>query len=199
MLLPLPDHENFTDSVTYRLLKDFSLPLLAIVWAIYSYLRQSRRRLSIRQVGDEFSDSVAYWESGMTSYSIEIAITNDSPHAAIVIAWYDIELPWNEEGLEPLIDPKQLDDPSDFYRPPGKGIQVHRDEVLNHRRYQYGKLGPGEAFRGYYLAKGQMPIPDDLAPDQKRRYIEAQFVVQDTTGKVYKAPIYLHPRPAISI
>jgi hypothetical protein len=188
---------GLTDTLVYRLLKDFSLPLLAIIWAIYSYLRQHRRKLSIRQVGDEFKDSIAYSEQARTSYSIEVATTNDSPQTPIVIAWYSIELPWNEPDLEPVPDPKDTNDPKEFYIAPGKGVILHRDNVLNHRRYQNGRLGPGEAFRGFFLATGESSISSDLM-SRERPFIKANFVVQDTTGREYKSPIFLRYWPAVS-
>jgi hypothetical protein len=189
--------EKLTDGVVYNLLKDFSLPLLAIIWAVYSYLKQNRKKLSIRQLGDQYSNSITSQEGSRTSYSVEVAITNDSPQAPIVIAWYDIELPWNEASLDPLPDPKDSDKPLDFYSytTPAFSIQLDRENVLNHRRYQSGKLAPGEGFRGYFLAKGDMPIPNDLAiyeKDRCDRFIEAKFVVKDTTGREYKSPIHLH-------
>jgi hypothetical protein len=191
-VLGLGKSGDLSNSIVYKLLKDFSLPLLAIVWAIYTWLRQNRRKLSIRQVGDQYSDRIDSSLNCLTTYSVEVAITNDSPQRTIAIAYYDIELPWNEPNLEPLFDPRELDPPKDFYTIHNFGkTQVDRDKVLNHRRYQYGKLSPGEAYRGCFLAKGESPLPDDIS-NGSDRFIQATFVVQDTTGKKYKAPIYLH-------
>jgi hypothetical protein len=186
----LPDPTN---TLTYKFLKDFSLPLLAIIWAIYSYTRQHKRRLSIRQVGDQYSDRIDSPGNGRTAYSVEVAITNDSPQAAIVIAYYDIQLPWNEPNLDPHMDPQTQEPPQEFYSVGGSyNIQISRDEVLNHRRFQSGRLGPGEAFRGYFLAKGDNPIPEDIRSKDRDRWVEAKFVVQDTTGKEYRTKIHLH-------
>jgi hypothetical protein len=193
---------SITGSLAYNLLKDFSLPLLAIIWAIYSYFRQSRRKLSIRQVGDQYSDRIVTMVDGsLTYYSVEVAITNDSPQATIVIAYYDIELPWNEPNLDPLPDPEDMDKPVEFYKFPTEFslhtnmyVELHRRKVLNHQRFQRGRLAPGDAFRGSFLAKGEMPIPTDFRTGVKEgadRFIEAKIVVQDTTGREYKAPIYL--------
>lgn len=109
-----------------------------------------------------------------------------------MIAYYDIELPWNEPNFDPLMDPKSLDPPTEHYTIHSVNMQVPREEVLNHRRYQNGRLAPGEAFRGYFLAKGDNPIPDDLKQGGGERWIEAKFVVQDTMGRQFRAPIYLH-------
>jgi len=192
MLALQESKQPLTQGVAYNLLKDFSLPLLAIIWGIYSYLRQSRRKLSIRQVGDQYSDRIDSPHGAMTSYSVEVAITNDSPQATIVIAYFDIELPWNEPNLSPHFDPRQLDPPKEFNTVGSFNVQVDRDAVLNHRRYQNGRLAPGDVFRGYFLAKGDNPIPDDLKSSDGNRWIEAKFVVQDTTGREYRSPVHLH-------
>jgi hypothetical protein len=190
--------EAITNSFAYKLLRDFSLPLLAIIWAVYSYIMQNRRKLSIRQVGDQYSDKIGSLGDVMCSYSVEVAITNDSPHATVVIAYYSIELPWNEPNLEPIFDPRDSGDAEEFYRfesEPGIRMTLDRERVLNHQRYQHGKLAPGEALRGYFLARGVNPVPDDLKTpkgDRCGRWVDAKFVVQDTTGKEYRAPIHLH-------
>jgi hypothetical protein len=183
---------TLTDSITYNFLKDFSLPLLAIIWAVYTYYRQTNRKLFIRQVGDQYSDRIESAPDARTSYSVEVAITNDSAQAAIVIAYYDIEVPWNEPNLDPLMDPRSTDPPKEFYTIHCFNMQVSREDVLNHRRFQNGKLMPGDTFRGYFLAKGDNPIPDDLRRDSNQRWIEAKFVIQDTKGREYRSPIYLH-------
>ncbi len=172
----------------YTVLKDFSLPLVALIWAVYSWSRENKRVLSIRQVGDQFSDRIA--SNGMTTFSIEVVVTNDSPRANIVIAYYDLELPWQDDELDPLFDPIELDPPSESYKIHPESIQVSRDKVLNHRRYQNGKLGPGEAFRGHFLAKGGSPVPEDL---RRTGPIEVRFIVEDTRHKQYRSgPMYLH-------
>ncbi len=122
--------------------------------------------------------------------SIEVVIANDSPRANIVIAYYDLELPWKDDTLEPIFDPGELDPPSDLYEIHPEPIQVSREKVLNHRRYQDGKLGSGEAFRGHFLAKGESPIPEDLRGTER---VEVRFIVEDTRRKQYRsAPMYLH-------
>ena len=174
----------------YTILKDFSLPLVALTWAVYSWYRDNKRVLSIRQVGDTYSERVADTPTGITTFSIEVVVTNDSPRTNIVIAYYDLELPWKDDDFDPVFDPRELDPPSDFYKIHPESIQVERDEVLNHRRYQNGNLGPGEAFRGHFLAKGGGPIPEDLRRTDR---VEVRFTVQDTKGKEYRSgAMYLH-------
>jgi len=64
----------------------------------------------------------------------------------------------------------------EFYTIHSINMQVSREEVLNHRRFQNGKLMPGDTFRGYFLAKGDNPIPDDLKRDSNQRRIEARLL-----------------------
>jgi hypothetical protein len=107
-----------------------------------------------------------------------------------VIAYYELVLPWKDDDLDPLFDPRDLDPPSEFYEIHPESIHVPRDKVLNHRRYQNGKLSPGEAFRGSFLAKGGSPIPQDL---RRKEPVEVRFIVEDTKGKQYRSdPMYLH-------
>ena len=171
----------------YNVLKDFGLPIAVLVWSVLSFWQQNRRKLSIRQVGSSITDKVTRRET-VTTFRVEVVITNDSPHATIVIAYYNLQLPWNESELIPLLDPRELVPPDDFYTEYPPGIKTHRDNVLNHRRYQFGKLAPGDAFRGFFIATGSEPIPRDLLSAQERgRHIDAYFIVQDTTGKNYRS------------
>jgi hypothetical protein len=181
---------------TYTVLKDFGLPVALLLWGILAYLQQNRRKLSIRQVGTSVTDTVRPFGGERTAIMVELVITNDSPHATVVIAYFDLKLPWNEPELEPLPDPWDAWPRSEAYSVPGFAtFEIPRDNVLNHRRYQYGKLAPGESIRGFFLATGVNSIPDDLRSVQERlRCIEGYFVIQDTTGKEYrsKQPIQLH-------
>ena len=178
----------------YTMLKDFGLPIAVLTWAVLSHLRQSRKRLSIRQVGCSVTDTVTQ-QDGRTLFQFEVVLTNDSPHATIVIAYYDLKFPWNDPDFEPLLDPMENAPPSNVYSIYGRSIHFDREYVINHRRYQFGKLAPGDAIRGFFLAKGLQPIPSDLLSVKKElRCIEAPFIVEDTAGKQYKSkrPIELY-------
>ena len=171
----------------YPWLKDIWLPFAALIWGGWTYFRQSLRRLSIKQVGGSITDRVTRVNDTFTSFQVEVAITNDSPHATVVIAYYHLELPWNEPHFEALDDPA----PSGVYRMPGTSMEWPREWVLNHLRYQFGKLDPGDCFRGHFLARGYNPLPADLI---RKDGVEIQFVIQDTRGKVYKRPVVLWPQ-----
>jgi len=64
------------------------------------------------------------------------------------------------------------------------GIALEGRWFLNHRGYRNGKLGPGEVFRGHFLAKGGSPAPEDL---RKSEAIEVRFIVEDTKGNQYRS------------
>jgi hypothetical protein len=179
----------------YTIFKDFGLPIAvltwSVLWSVLSFYRLNRRKLSIRQVGSSITDKVSRHES-VTEFRIEMVITNDSPHATIAIAYYDLALPWNEPQLRPLDDPRELVPPGDLYNEYHSGTKTHRDYVLNHRRYQYGTLAPGDVIRGFFLATGIEPIPVDLlSAREPMRHFDARFVIQDTTGKNYRKPVVL--------
>ena len=89
----------------YTVLKDFGLPLAVFGWGLLSSFQQNHRRLSIRQVGSSVTDTVAHSSDTSTVFTFELVITNDSPHATIVIAYFDLDLPWHED-IDPLSDPK---------------------------------------------------------------------------------------------
>lgn len=171
----------------YSWLKDVWLPVTALIWGGWTYYRQNLRRLSIRQVGGSVTDRVTRVNDTVTTFQVEVAITNDSPHATVVIAYYHLELPWNDPQFEPLPDPV----PRDVYKMPGSSLEWQREWVINHRRYQFGKLEPGDCFQGLFLARGLNPLPRDLVA---KSGIEIQFVVQDTRGKMYKRPVTLWPQ-----
>jgi hypothetical protein len=175
----------------YEWLKDIWLPAAALIWGLLAYWRQNRRRLTVSQIGDMRLAKIVRKDGFNTAYCVEIIIINESPHANIVIDYYDLKLPWNEPELRPLPDPIDASPPSNSYQTPGL-ITFERDEVLNHRRYQHGKLEPGDAFRGYFLATGSKPVPTDLITKTRGDHIKAEFIVQDTIGKKYKTQIALY-------
>ncbi len=55
-------------SKLYAVLKDFSLPLAALIWAVFSWYRDNKRVLSIRQVGHEYSERVVGTPNGFTTF-----------------------------------------------------------------------------------------------------------------------------------
>ncbi len=127
-----------------------------------------------------------------TTFALQVVVTNDSPRANIVIAKYGIKPPWNDTEIEPLDDPEESSPPRNRYTVYGSYIDFPRDSAINHRRYQNGKLQPGDSIRGMFVAKGIQPIPADLR-SRTNEGIEVEFTVTDTKGKRYTQKALLFP------
>jgi len=177
----------------YTVLKDFALPIAALIWSITVWIRDNIRKLSITQEDIKmFSviNQVTEVEGGYaTAFTTVLVITNDSPKANIVIAKYEIRPPWKDKEIEALDDPKEGRRESDNY-PPNPLVEWPRDGVINHLRYQHGKLAPGDTIRGMLLVRGLKPIPDDL---KTAKPIEMLVVITDTRQKEYRQKLWLWP------
>ncbi|MGA3189625.1 MAG: hypothetical protein ABSF22_21170 [Bryobacteraceae bacterium] len=113
-----------------------------------------------------------------------------SPPIHQVIADYSLEVPWNEDNWKLVQDPKEIQQTN--YRVYDTFIDYPRDMGINHRRFEEGKLGPGDTIRGLFFAHGTAPIPADLYQGE---WIHARFVVTDTEGKRYAKRAGLWPHP----
>lgn len=60
--------------------------------------------------------------------------------------------------------------------------------VLNHHRYEQGKLGPGDSKRGLLMVKSLASIPNDFLHGDR---MQMRLVVYDTKGKKHSAPFEL--------
>ena len=171
----------------YTVLKDFAVPLTALAWGILIWWRDNRRVLSIHQIGSSITSRVSEVEGqDITTFALdEIIITNDSPKANIVIAHYDVKPPWADPDIEALPDPKEGSPASDSYTVYSSDVDHPREWVINHHRFQYGKLAPGDTIRGAFLARGKAPIPRERCR-QRQNGIEVAFVVTDTKGNTYR-------------
>jgi len=177
----------------YEVLKDFAVPLTALAWGIYIWWRDNRRVLSIHQMGSSITNRVSQIEGhDTTTFAFEIIITNDSPKANVVVAHYQVKPPWADPEIEALADPKEASPPSDRYTLYGSYIDHPREWVVNHHRFQYGKLAPGDTIRGTFLARGKNPIPKDLR-GQRENGIEVDFTITDTKRKTYQQKVVVFP------
>jgi hypothetical protein len=179
----------------YTILKDFAVPLTALAWGILIWWRDNRRVLSIDQIGSSITSCISEVEGQYTTtFALdEIIITNDSPKANIVIARYDVKPPWADLEIEALPDPKEGSPASERYTVYGSDIDHPREWVINHRRFQYGKLTPGDTIRGTFLARGKASIPKDLW-QQRENGVEVEFVVTDTKRNTYRQKVVLFPK-----
>ena len=63
----------------------------------------------------------------------------------MTIAGYWLELPWNDDYLDPMMDPAEEVKGGDEYVLPGSGLWKYpRDMILNHRVHRQGRLDVGE-------------------------------------------------------
>jgi hypothetical protein len=167
-----------------------TIGLAALAWAIWSGWRNERRLLTIHQHGDNVINCVHHPRDLCTIFMIEVSVTNNSPKRNIVIADYWLEVPWKEDGWWPVYDSKENEEKN--YRVYNTFIDYPRDMAINHRRFEEGKLSPGDTIRGLFFAHGTASIPTDLYRDE---WIRAQFIVIDTEGKRYVKSIGLWPHP----
>jgi hypothetical protein len=176
----------------YTIAKDFAVPLTALGWGIFTWIRENRRKLSITQIGSSVTSRVSELEGlYTTTFAVdEVIITNDSPKAKIVIARYAVKPPWDDPEIEALPDPLEASPSSDRYTIHGSYVDHPRDWVINHHRYQHGKLEPGDTIRGTFLAKGNKPIPADL---RRNEAIEVEFIVYPTRGKPFRKTMRVFP------
>jgi hypothetical protein len=133
------------------------------VWNVFNALVERRPKLVIRQTGDSITDRAHTRPDGRVIYMLRVAITNESTKKPVVLANFQLLLPWNDEYLDLLPDPKEVD--KDEYIIPGPTntmLRYERDMILNHRVNAQGKLGPGDIMNGALLFNGMEPIPDDI-------------------------------------
>jgi len=164
--------------------------LLGVTFAVWSWLRSERRKLSIQQHGDNIINTVYHRTEFSTLFMLEVSITNDSPKRTIVISHYELEFPWNDPDFSPLRDPADNEEPRYHFH--DTLIEYPRDMVMNHRRLELGKLNPGDTIKGLFMARGRASIPHDLYQGE---WIPVTFIVVDTEGKCYAKKMGLWPTP----
>lgn len=139
------------------------LALAALSWNIYNAFAERRPKLVIRQIGDSITDRAHTRPDGRVIYMLRVSITNESTRKPVVLAHFSLGLPWKDEQLDLLPDPKEIDDSE--YIIPGSTNNLWkypREWILNHRINDQGKLGVGDNMSGALLFRGWEPIPQDL-------------------------------------
>ncbi len=160
--------------------------VVALVWGIYIWTRDNRRRLTIRQIGTNVENVILALNGGLTTAVIlNAALTNDSSKLTIVIHQFHLELLWNDPEFDWLYDPAESVPPASSYTYAGSFLTWPREMVLNHRRYEQGKLAPGDSIRGLLMGKSIATIPHDFAHGKT---VEMTLVVFDSNGNRYSAP-----------
>ena len=167
----------------------WALAALGLAWGIYVWRGDNQRVLSVRQAGSDVENVVLALNEGLTTaIMLNTVITNDSPKATIVIRHFDVELLWKDDEFDWLPDPAEMVPSGSSYTYYGTLLSYRRDMVLNHHRYEQGKLGPGDSIRGLLMGKSLASIPDDLLHGDR---VQMRLLVYDTKGKKYSAPFEL--------
>jgi hypothetical protein len=138
--------------------------LAALGWNVLNSVLERRPRIVARQIGDSITDRAHTQPDGRVVYMLRVAVANESTKKPVVLAHFRLRLPWNDEELDLLPDPKEVDKAK--YVIPGSTNSMwsyERDMILNHRVYSQGKLAPGDIIEGALLFNGWEPIPSDLA------------------------------------
>ncbi len=157
-----------------------SLSLQGFVW-----VRGRRPQLIVIQRGSDITNALFSIEGGGTVLMAELSVINNSPTAVAVIRHYDVNLEWNDPDFEFLSDPREAAHPQEKYSIPGTTLIFPRSEVLNHRRYEEGKLGPGETISGLIFCFGPVPIPACFVHGA---HITLNVSVLDQSNRRHSAP-----------
>src|SRR5437899_11144208 len=91
--------------------------LFALGWNVYNAIVERRPKLVIRQTGDSVTDRAHTRPDGRVIYMLRVAISNESTKKPVVLANFHLLLPWNDEYLDLLPDPKEVG--KDDYTIPG--------------------------------------------------------------------------------
>ena len=122
------------------------LSLVSIVWKCFEWWTEQRKRLVIIQRHEDFVNRVESFDNGMTHVIFYVSIINNSLRSPVIIAGYNLELQWKGDQFMFLPGPKEFDPPKNTYLF-AEDVAGHRyDEVLNHRIYGKGRLGPGDVW-----------------------------------------------------
>jgi hypothetical protein len=163
-----------------------TLTAAALAWGVYVWRRDNRRLLTIRQVGSDIENVILALDGGLTTAVIlNVVLTNDSSKLTIVINHFKVELLWNDPEFDWLYDPAEIVPPSTSYTYAGTLLSYPRNRVLNHRRYEQGKLAPGDSMRGLLMGKSAASIPRDFAHGDT---VQMRVIVYDTNGNEYSTP-----------
>ena len=178
-----------------RRLRDAGCPLLPE----NEFVKAGSQGLSIMQEGF-FETSLFDMEPGGTGCMLYLVIANDLPRQ-IVLVDFELQLPWKELTFQWLADPA-VHNGGNLYRFPSNcGPEFPREDVINHRAYEKGKLGRGGFLRGVLLGFSYKALPANIKHGET---LDASLSVFDVQEKCYSAEISfwidrsakLDPKPA---
>lgn len=183
----MPVLEALRPFLPFLVLVTILIGMAGLAWTIFSWRRDNQRLLTVRQVGSNVENTVMSLDEFTTAIILNVVIVNDSPKATVVIAHFDLKLPWNDPEFDWLDDPAESVPARSEYAYSGT-LAYGRDMVLNHHRYDQGKLAPGEASKGLLMGKSMQPIPADFVHGGG---VTMDLVVIDTKKNKYSAPFEL--------
>jgi hypothetical protein len=158
------------------------ISLAGFAWAIFVYNRDNRRSLVVRQIGSAVENVILSMNDGLTTaIMLNAVLVNDSSKAVLVIARFELKLLWKDTEFDWLFDPAEIS-PAKVHYEYSSVLKYPRDKVLNHRRYELGKLAPGDSLKGLLMGKGTATIPAEFRQGQT---VTMKLVVHDTRGKKY--------------
>lgn len=163
-----------------------------VAMAVLAYLL--RRSLLIQHGDGSLVINTVMQFDNTTAFLMNLIITNASPQRTITVRDYKLEIPWNDEYLKPLPDPREVN-AGEIYHFMDTCLDYPRDLVINHRRLSEGKLPNGETISGMFLVQGLAKIPFSFFGDN---LIPVTVVITDTTNRVYRSKrIFVHPSPPL--
>jgi hypothetical protein len=154
--------------------------------------------LHVRQTGGVM-ESRAINCSNCTAFIIYLLITAKQP--AFAISAFGLEVPWKTDHFHWLADPLELDGPSPCYRFHLPGVpDFERRDVINHYADPTRVLASGRSLRGFLLAVGSDPMPEQF---RHGMMIPAFVIVYDQFGHDHRSPVELQAvrsstRPRVS-
>ena len=140
----------------------------------------------IRQTGG-IIENTAYDYHSVTAYMLFLTITVNV--GLFAISSFGLEVPWDDETIRFLEDPRELDG-SEVYRlwAGGGPIEFHRDQVINHYADVRHMIPRGKSITGFLLGMGMAEIPEEYKHGTS---IPAMLTIFDQNGQEYPSPVSL--------
>lgn len=177
-------HESLWTTSTVLAVLAVLVSVVSMGFSLWSWYREHLRRLVLDQTGNSMTDLILETtNAGPTTYQLNVVVINASLTTTIVIRSFCLKLPWDDEFLKLLDDPRLLVPQRDDYKFPCTEMHYPRTSVINHKRNADGVLRPGGTIQGLLRAYSPKLVPQEYR-DQKD--VRVQFWVTDETGKTYR-------------
>jgi len=168
------------------------LGAISLVWQSFTWWQDRRVRILIRQVGTSVTDTARQIPNVGTVYTVDVAIVNQSPRTPAVVCGLLLKPPWEDNTFNLLPDPRESYPSGEIYVVGGNVERYPRQDVINHRVYEEGRLEVGGVIRGTLLARGPAPIPRSYCNGVS---VEFTVSVRDQNNRWHKAQVELKLLP----